>query len=169
MKRFQFKDNEYPYRGFTHKRVIVRAFVINNDSYVALHRIFRDDQFGREGYYETPGGGVDEGESLELALIRECEEELGLEIKPIEEIGIVEDAYNLIGRQNENHYFIAKIVGKAKKHLVSDGDMLIQETVWVPFDKAVALYKEMSDHGVSGLVKQRETPMLEEAIKALNN
>ena len=69
-----------------------------------------------------------------------------------------EDAYNLIGRQNENHYFIAKIVGKAKKHLVSDGDMLIQETVWVPFDKAVALYKEMSDHGVSGLVKQRETP-----------
>ena len=32
MKRFQFKDNEYPYRGFTHKRVIVRAFVINNDS-----------------------------------------------------------------------------------------------------------------------------------------
>ena len=166
MKRLQLQDNQYPYSGFTHKRVVSRAFVFDEAGRIALHRIFRDDQFGRQGYYETPGGGVDEGESPNQAVVRECEEELGLEIEPIEEIGIVNDAYNLIGRENENHFFSAKVIGKTRKHFVSDGDQLIQETVWVEPSVALELYEKMDDWGVSALVKQRELPMLKALLAA---
>ncbi|MBP5092374.1 MAG: NUDIX hydrolase [Bacilli bacterium] len=157
-------DTHYKYAGFTHKRVVARAFVLNEEGKIAIHRIFRDDMFGKEGYFETPGGGVDEGETPREAVVRECREELGVEIEPLEEVGVVDDAYNLIHRENENHYFLAKVVGKAEKHFVSDGDALIQETVWVPFEEALALYESMAETCVSGLVKQRELPMLQEAI-----
>ena len=168
MKRLQLQDTDYPYNGFTHTRVIARAFVLDEYNNIALHQIFRDDMFGKEGYYETPGGGVGEGETLLEGVIRECQEELGLLIEPLIEIGVVDDAYNLIRRQNESHFFVARVIGKTEKHFVSDGDHLIQETIWVKPERAKALYEAMSDHGVSGIVKRRELPMLLEAIEIIN-
>lgn len=35
-----------------------------------------------QGYWEFPGGGVEPGEDLAACVVRECEEELGLAVRP---------------------------------------------------------------------------------------
>lgn len=159
----QFSDKQFPLGNFTHTRSIVRALVLNEKNEVAIHHLVRDDRFcpnGPQSYFETPGGGVDEGETLEMALHRECEEELGYTIAILQEIGEIDDDYNLIGRHNQNHYYLARRESYVGKHFVSAGDQMIKETLWLPIDEAIRRYESMPDDYVSGLVKQRELPIL---------
>ena len=167
MVNLELKDTQYQENGFTHTRVTSRGIVLDEEGRIALHLIHRDDIFGNETYYEAPGGGVDEGESLEQAVIRECKEELGEDIEVLRALGVVKDAYNLIHRKNENHYFLCKKLNQGEKHFVSEGDSLIQKTIWVSLEKGIALLKKQSDQGVSALVKARELPILEEARRVL--
>lgn len=153
-------DEEYPNSGFNHTREVVRALVLDECGRVAIHSLERDDKFGKIDYYETPGGGVDEGETFIEAVKRECREEIGYDIEIVTEIGEVDDAYNLIGRQNHNHYYLAKRTNFVGIHFVSKGDSYIKKTIWVNLDEAVTLYETMPDKLVSKLVKNRELPIL---------
>ena len=163
----KLKDTEFPNIGISHTRNIVRGIILNGDNKIALLKIKRDDIFGKANYYETPGGGKKQFESLKDALIREIDEELGYKIKVIQEIGLVEDAYNLIMRHNMNHYFLGRIVEKTMVHLESFGDSFIDDIVWVSIDEAISLYEQMSDSGVAKLVKNRELPILHIVKKIL--
>ena len=98
----------------------------------AVHHIVRNDLFGHYDYFETPGGGIDQGENPEQAVVRECREELGYEVRILAEIGYVDDFYNLIGRENHQHYFLCLREGDyLGKHFVSSGDNMhfIPETL----------------------------------------
>jgi ADP-ribose pyrophosphatase YjhB (NUDIX family) len=61
------------------------AAVIFEDGRVLLQR--RDDT----GRWGLPGGGVEPGESVRQALIREVREETGLEVEPLRLIGVYSD------------------------------------------------------------------------------
>ncbi len=160
-------DDQYPKAREWKERKIARAIVINEDGLFAVHKISRDDMFGNYQYYETPGGGVDEGETPEMAAIRECEEELGYKIEIIDEIGIIKDEYSLLGRKNINYYFLAKEIEKTHKHFVSDGDSLIEETLYLPIGNIISLYESTSDKEIPLLLKRRELPIWLEAKKLL--
>lgn len=69
-------------------RDIVGGFIFSNDNKVLLGKNRQGGVY--EGYYVVPGGGVDEGETKEEALIREMREETGIDIRDgrIEEINI---------------------------------------------------------------------------------
>jgi ADP-ribose pyrophosphatase YjhB (NUDIX family) len=53
----------------------VRAIVIKDNQLLTMHR----NKFGQQ-YYTLVGGGVDMGEQLEAALMREIQEETGLQV-----------------------------------------------------------------------------------------
>ncbi len=162
MQEFRFRDDQFPYLGTKEERLVSRAIVLDERGYVALHTIRRFD-LGmpyEQVYFETPGGGVDEGESFEEACKRECEEELGYSIRILAPLGVVDDYYNVIYRHNLNHYFLAKREKKVGVHFVSSGDTLIQKTEYYPLEEAIALVEGMDPKYISGLVRQRELPIL---------
>ena len=162
MQEFKFRDDQFPFKGVKEDRLVARAIVLDEQGCIALHTIRRFDfnMPHEQVYFETPGGGVDEGETPERAAIRECEEELGFDIEILDPLGIVDDYYNVICRHNVNYYFIARRLNPVGVHFVSQGDSLIQETHYYPIEEAIALMDGQDKTFISGLVRQRELPIL---------
>ena len=60
------------------RRLIALLALINNNNEVLIS--LRKNRKEYNGYWEYPGGKVENGENLEQALVREIKEELNLEI-----------------------------------------------------------------------------------------
>ncbi len=167
----KYIDDQYENKGITHKRSIVRAVAYNDDLEIALIHIYGDDIFGHRDYLETPGGGVNKNETLIAALERELKEELGANIDHIEEIGRVIDYYNLINRQNDNHYYLVHVasVDEKSKHLDSFEKKMFSEVEWLSIDEAIRQMENTKDTKLSILVKRRELPILKIAKQSLKN
>ncbi len=73
MIELKLKDNEFEYTGITHNRAVARAVVLDDDK-VLISKIKRNDEFGNTTYFETSGGGVDDGETPEEDVLREIDE-----------------------------------------------------------------------------------------------
>lgn len=169
MIKLYFIDDQYPYSNITHVRKIARAIVLDENDNIIILEIKRNDIFGNYTYLETPGGGVEANETLGHAVKRELEEEIGVKVKIIKKLGVVIDYYNLLKRQNENHYFLVKVTERTKIHHESFGDTFISKILSIPLDDVIQTYREENDIDIIKLVKQRELPILLEAKKYINS
>lgn len=68
------------------KRESCRAIIFKDEKMVAMYR----EKNGRT-YYTFPGGGMDEGETINECVKREVIEEFGIVVKPIKEVYTYED------------------------------------------------------------------------------
>lgn len=59
--------------------VIVAAAIVRREGKILLTKRLPGAHL--EGYWEFPGGKLEEGESPEAALVRECREECGIEVR----------------------------------------------------------------------------------------
>ncbi len=76
------------------KKTRVRGVILEDNHIILIHR----DRDGKE-YYVFPGGGIEEGEDLEMTLKRECLEELGINITPMNKL------YTLIEKDGSSQIF----------------------------------------------------------------
>lgn len=85
----------------------VRALIIEEDKILLIKRVKTN-----LSYFVIPGGGVEAGESNEEALIRECREELGLDlaVKDLILENMLEDKEK--NKQKEYFYLTSIISGK---------------------------------------------------------
>lgn len=153
-------DDQYAFKSISKTRDACRGIVLNEHNQICLSHLLAVDGFGRRNYYEIPGGGRKEDESHEEAVIREINEELGLDCQITYNIGIVHDYYNLIKQENYSYYYLLKINKVTKQHLEERENRLIDKFVWVDIDSAIRNYQEVEDKGVGLLVKRRELPIL---------
>ena len=153
-------DDQYDKSNITHTRKIARAILLNEENKICLLHVLGDDDFGHRDYYETPGGGVNENELLEEAVIREIKEETGYNSYIVQELGIVEDYYNLIHRHNINHYYLLKTTSYEKEELEEYEKGIIDSKIFVDIDTAISLYENMNKEKLEILVKNRELPIL---------
>ena len=163
-------DNEWEYEYTDHDREIVRAVVFDDEGYLYFVQATRDDDFGKATLIETSGGGVEDGEDFETAILRELKEELGAVAQIVCEIGVVDDYYNLIHRHNINHYFLCKAISFGTKNLTKDEiEDFHLSTLKLSFEQAVAQYKKLGNTKIGRLVANRELPILEQAKIILSN
>ena len=104
------------------------AIIIENGALLVIHRI----KNGRE-YYILPGGGIESGETVEAACLREMKEETGLQVIQLYPVF----AYNNHG--NSETYFRVQVVtgkpilGKPEADQHSPEDQYLLE--WVTYDQ----------------------------------
>ena len=68
------------------KRIRVAGIIPMEDGIALMHRKDVTKRKDFQEYYTFPGGGLEEGESLEEGAIREIKEEFGIEVKVIKKL-----------------------------------------------------------------------------------
>lgn len=164
------RDEEWEFQGVTHDRQIVRAIVFDDDGDFYFVRVDRDDDFGKAICIETAGGGVEDGENLDIAIHRELQEELGANVEVLCKIGVVSDYYNLIKRHNINNYYLCRAISFGEKHMTEDEIYAFHlSTLKLTYDEAVAEYEKCRETSLGRLICNRELPILKRAKEIIDN
>lgn len=168
--RISLQDTEWPFEYVDHDREIVRAIVFDDFGYYYFVRLERNDDFGEAILMETSGGGVENGEDLHSAILRELQEELGVTVDILCKIGVVSDYYNLIHRHNINNYYLCKIISFGDKNLTQDEvENFHLSTLKLTYEEAVNEYEKCSCTRLGRLISNRELPILRQAKIIMNN
>jgi len=83
----------------------VGAIIIDDEDMVLMKRTKKDTLV----YWCFPGGEVEKDESLEEALVRECKEELGIEVKVLRLIA--EEEFDGHEKPQMEYFYLCKKVG----------------------------------------------------------
>lgn len=146
-------------------REAARAIVVDGEGKVAMLHV------SKENYYKLPGGGVEKGEDILLALDRECKEEIGCGIEVISELGMIIEYRKMFGLQQISYCYMAKLKGeKGKPEFTKKESSKGFMEVWLSYEEAVKMIRESSATSKEGelYIVPRDTILLEEAKIYLN-
>jgi 8-oxo-dGTP pyrophosphatase MutT (NUDIX family) len=118
-------------------RTAVKAVIIQNQKILLMH--------SNRGDYKFPGGGVEEGESLSAALIREVTEETGfIHCLVTDPVGIVTQRYMDIYDEDTlfemtSHYYYCELSDNDKiPQQLEEYELALEMTPrWVTLDEAI--------------------------------
>lgn len=133
------------------ERSAARAVVLNDKNQIALLKA------NTYGYHKLPGGGVESGENMQLALKRELLEEIGCAANIIADVGEVIEYRDKWGLKQTSHCYLAKQVGKQQAPSFTQSEIDEGfEIVWTDNIKsAIDLVEHDHPQNYDGLFIQR--------------
>ncbi len=112
-------------------RISSRGIVVLNKKILLSHEVNTD-------VYMSPGGGVEENETLEECCIREFCEETGYVVKPLKHfITVKEYCFETLYISN---YYVCEIVGESKQSLTQIEVEHGMNPEWIELEKAVEIF-----------------------------
>lgn len=123
-----------PYRR---KCISCRAVIEDNGKILFSHE-------SKTGFYMSPGGSVEEGETYEECCIRELMEETGYQVEIIKPfLSVNEYCYDTLYVSN---YFICRIVGEGERSLTETEVYKGMEPRWLEIEKAKEIFSGYKNH-----------------------
>jgi 8-oxo-dGTP diphosphatase len=107
-------------------RPTAKAVIVNDKNELLLYSHF------------LVGGGVEEGETFEEALKRECMEEAGVKIEIIKPLGTVIQYRDELKKRYEVKGFLVKVIGEIGIPTTRQKDETGKETSWESFGDAIS-------------------------------
>lgn len=161
------RDYDLSSRHFLFRKA-ARAVILDHEGMVGLMHL------KKRGIYKLPGGGVDRGETIMQALVREVKEEVGVEFGEIKELGITLESRYYEGDDHGlfqmTYAYLVKLSGeKGAAELTEEELSEGAAAIWLPKEEAlkVVLNYPFPDYE-SHFIKQRELRILQEAAKYWN-
>lgn len=159
-------DDQYPPSEITHVRFTARAIVIKDDRFAFL-TIRGEDDFGIRDHMESIGGGIEEGESAEDTIVRECLEEAGIDVSIKAFLGVIVDHYYFIQRQTVSYFFLANVINV--QHQTNRTDMektLMHDVLWLSVEETLKML-DMPVEKIGRLIQKRDKTAFLEALRVL--
>ncbi len=142
-------------------RKSARAILLNDEGKMAVQYL------QTYTFHKLPGGGLDAGESVKEALVREVAEEVGCACEIERPVGMVIEYRNKYKMIHLSFCFVAKVVGEIGEPKLEENE--IKEghtTLWLPAEEALAKMKSDVPKKFEGyFILKRETTFLEEFLK----
>lgn len=121
------------YEGYyKNKRISARGIVIKDNKVLLLHEF-------KDGTFLSPGGGVEENETLEECCKRELLEETGYIVDVCEHFLTVNEYIDT--RLFVGNYFLCEIKGSGEPHLTETEKEHKAVAEWVDIDEALEIFK----------------------------
>ncbi len=98
-----------------------------------------------------PGGGVEEGETDEEAVVREAMEEVGARVEIVEPIGEVIAYRDFLKKKYVVHGYFCKQIGDFEKPTTTDENEMTEKSEWIPLSKAVQKFEELIELDSQGM------------------
>ncbi|WP_339298089.1 NUDIX domain-containing protein [Paenibacillus sp. FSL R5-0623] len=123
--------------------------------------------------YKLPGGGIDEGEEIRDAFLREIKEETGYEAEIIHELGYIEEHKNKNNFMQHSYCFVAKAQNRVSNAMLTESEAELGMIVeWMTFKKAIEAMNSseiICDDYSTQFMIVREKAILEKAVEVLAN
>ena len=159
---FELDAKDYDPNGVAFVRHSARCIHIKNGLAAMVHSVKYD-------YYKFPGGGIEEGESAEHAMIRETREEAGLVVIPesVKEYGYVhriqksdhDDADYFV---QDNFYYLCDVEEGIQTQILDDYEADETYTLeYVEPDKAISVNRKAHRGPYNQMMLEREARVLE--------
>ena len=132
-------------------RVASRAFLIDCNKILLSHEL-------NTGVYLIPGGGAEDGETLEECCIREIGEETGYTVRTIERILEINEHFREI--LYISHYFVCEIIGEGVQKLTQSEIEHGVVPEWVELERALEIfgsYESVADEELAAQYKREFT------------
>lgn len=141
-------------------REAARAIVVDEEGKIALLHV------SKANYYKLPGGGLEGNEDKIIALQRECQEEIGCDIKVVGEVGIIVEYRKFCTLKQTSYCYLVKIKGEKGMPNFTDSEMGAGFVpVWLSYKDALQAIRNSQTTHIEGSVYivPRDTIFLEEA------
>jgi len=156
-----FGDTDAEILGKTYElRKSARAILMNDDGDIAIQYL------ANHFFHKLPGGGVEAGETVEEAFLREVKEEVGCDSEIEKEIGLVIEYRKEHALMHMSYCYLARVVGPVtESHLeqaeIDEG----MSTIWMRPELAIQKMESDVPNTYQGkFILQRELAFLREFV-----